>query len=424
MKKNKILIINYRNMLIGGIENYIYQLTKVQLKTGCKIIWLCDPDAKIAKQYEDIFNDSLVERHYVNVHSMYWAKTKRIKFIDDFRYTILSFNLYDHIRAQIWAKNNKNVATMFCIPHFKGSLLFPEEEYTGAIRKIVANNASKIYKYCDKYGQLLYFSPHHRESIQARYDLALIDDNKRMLKEVVYPRDFPIKIVEDKAKERKDKFNIISVGRMEFPHKGYMVGLVDAFEAIKIHYDGVSLFYIGDGPSRYELEKRINNLPEKYKKDVHLLGFIKPDDLAYYFDKSHINISVAGGMTEGAKNGVISIPTRHYSYTCEVYGFLPDSIEYNLSDEPGKSVVPFIERVINMSDQEYVNYSKLSYDAVMSRIDNISIDPNYIFEQAKLSKPYKCNNLQIIGVLFDYYLRKIRFIAGKIGERGQKTHGN
>lgn len=424
MKENKALIINYRNMLIGGIENYIYQLTKAQLRNGCKIIWLCDPDTKIAKQYEDIFNDSLIERHCVNVHSIHWAKTIRIKFNDDFKYTILSFNLYDHIRAQIWAKNNENVATMFCIPHFKGSLLFPEEEYTGVLRKIIASNVSKIYKCCDNYGQLLYFSPHHREAINTRYDLTLIDDDKRMLKEVVYPRKFPMKIVEEKAKERKDKFNIISVGRMEFPHKGYMVGLVDAFEAIRVHRDGVSLFYIGDGPSRYELEKRINKLPEKYKKDVHLLGFIKPDDLAYYFDKAHINISVAGGMTEGAKNGVVSIPTRHYSYTCEVYGFLPDSIERNLSDEPGQSVVPFIEHVMNMSDQDYVKYSKLSYDAVMSRIDNISIDPDYIFKQAKLSKPFKCNNLQIMGVFFDYYLRKIRFIAGKIGERGQKRNGN
>ena len=155
-----------------------------------------------------------------------------------------------------------------------------------------------------------------------------------------------------------------------------------------------------------------------------MLGFIKPDDLAYYFDRAHINISVAGGMTEGAKNGVISIPTRHYSYACEVYGFLPESIERNLSDEPGQSVVPFIESVINMSNQDYVKYAKLSYDAVISRIDNISIDPDYIFKQAKLSKSFKCNNFQIMGVFFDYYLRKIRFISGKIGERGQKIHGN
>lgn len=329
MNNRNVLVINYRNMLIGGIENYIYQLTKAQLKNGCKIVWMCDPNAKAAEQYTDIFNDSLIEKHSVDTHSMHWARTKRISFDSNCQYTILSFNLYDHVRAQIWAKRNKNVATIFCIPHFKGSLLFPEEEYNGTFRDCIANNVSKIYTICDRLGQILYFSPHHREAIQERYSISLIADNNRMLKEVVFPREFPDELIRTKAKGRKDKFNIISVGRMEFPHKGYMVGLVDAYETIKQKYEWISLTYVGDGPSREELEKRIKHLPKQYQEDINLVGFVKPDDLPKLYDQAHMNISVAGGMTDGAKNGLLSMPTRHYSYTCEVYGFLPESIECN-----------------------------------------------------------------------------------------------
>ena len=167
---------------------------------------------------------------------------------------------------------------------------------------------------------------------------------------------------------KREEFRIISVSRFDFPHKAYIIGLIDAYEEIKKKYSNVTLMIVGYGHSLTDIKERISLLDAHSQSGITMIGETNYDDLPALYNEANLNISVAGCCCLGAKNGVLSIPARHFSYSCEVYGFLPDSINMITSAEPGCPVIPYIEETINMTEDEYVKkcYAGHHYDETFS----------------------------------------------------------
>ena len=111
-------------------------------------------------------------------------------------------------------------------------------------------------------------------------------------------------------KAKRECFNIVSISRFDFPHKGYLLGLIRAYGRLKEKYPQVALCIIGYGPGKPLVEKEIKRLNKKAQQDLSLLGEVDSADFPKVLKEMHLNISVAGSVGVGARNGVLSIPAR------------------------------------------------------------------------------------------------------------------
>lgn len=425
-KYNETFLFLYPNMVVGGIEKYVFKFMKVNADKGIRYIWLRYGNTPIYDQWQD-FIDKHVEIVDTKINGLHWLSHNKINFKKNEKVTAICFGIVDFARLQTLKRNYPTVdmQTFYIIPHFTMAHYYPEMYFSGITKQLVKKRVAKFYKKMLNNHNLLFFSQKHIDELEKRYCLTIKNGNDLLLRKLEKPEPFNEELAK-KRSERKE-FRIITCGRFEFPHKGYMIGLIHSFTELKSSYPQLHLDIIGYGAGQTEIEDCINKYPASITKDIHLLGQVEPDDLKRYFDKAHLNISVAGGVISGALSGLLSLPARHYTYQCEVYGFLPESKPYILSSEPGRDVKNYILSTLRMSDDEYVEKCKSSFEACNS---DIIADPLWLMEQKNLiSKKYGMNIIAMKLLAFYTAIRaKILGIESKIKRKrniitGEKSNG-
>lgn len=401
------IIINYPHMTVGGIENYIIELLQKLLNTEHRIIWMCDHNCSISDVYKEIMNNPRIERCVCNSHGMSWFKHGKIEIDGNEDALILSFSFFDHARAlDLKRKSHAQIIALFLIPHFTGALLFPEQGLTKSLQKIYFGKISRIYKAWQEAEIVRYFSAKHIETLERTYSIKVENPKEMIVPDFAERAPFDEKEVI--ARYNKEEFVIISAGRFEFPHKGYVIGLIKVFASLKRKYPQLRLLIVGGGAGRTEIDEEINKLPPDTASAIEIHKEVSFKELIELFKESSLNISVAGCASAAAQNGVITLPARHYTYNCEVYGFFPESKSMTTETREGEAVVPYIERVINMTEEEYVEYSKRAYES-FSDDSKISID--YFFKVKDTTKDYNVpkSDLRIIKqILFFHRLQYLK----------------
>lgn len=402
------LVINYRNLLMGGIEDIISILIKNSIDMNDEIIWLSDVEPKISPIYKDLLRDSHITRIPCNIHGVYWSKFNNIDFLNYGEIVIISFSFFDHIRIlqQIKKSPNSNIKPYYIIPHFTGGLVFPEQLVWNL--KIVRYFAGKIYKRWLQANMLVYCGKRHADKLSENYKGNFIYENG------LFP-NIEGRAPFDEGGARRNyhntKFRIVTAGRLDFPHKGFVVGLLKSFIRLKSdrRYNKLELFIIGEGKGRSELSKIVDACEPFIATDIHFLDNMSKDKLVDFFHTCNLNISVAGCFTLGAQNGLLSLPARHYSFDCEVYGFSPNSIGYSLEDKPGEPVEKYIVKAMKLSENEYVDYCRSSYNAY----DVPTVDKNAFFNQNNIDTGYIIGRKEILFGQIVFYFDKIKFYFHK-----------
>lgn len=364
MQKRSI-IFNYCCMHnVGGVEKYINELVGELLLTDIRIIWLRQKGSAVAKSFEKNILDPKVEIVEVNEKRFNWIKCGKMHFDSDEAVTVVSFSSVDMGRAMYLAKKYKkyNFSILLAVPNTIEKDVYIERNFKGKLYSRISQKMSRIFKKWDDAGCLCFFNPLHIKSIEDAYSFKVENPEKKLLPAVKAMPCLNIEGVRSRA--LRSPFIITTVGRFDFPHKGYILGLIRAFGRIKEKYSDIKLHIIGFGPGENDVKKEISRLREEYRRDIVLYGEVAPDEISKYFENASLNISVAGGVCSGAELGLLSIPARNYCFgECEVYGFLPESRPMVVSNDPGFPVDPYIEQVINMSDEEYISKSIASYEA-------------------------------------------------------------
>ena len=96
------------------------------------------------------------------------------------------------------------------------------------------------------------------------YNINFVNPEQYLLKSVIKINNFNEILVKERFNNRK-YFNIISVSRFEFPHKGYVLGLIDDFEKFSLKHKDARLKIVGSGPGEHLLNKRIEKLSSEVK---------------------------------------------------------------------------------------------------------------------------------------------------------------
>lgn len=377
----KCLVYNYWALAQnGGIETDIYNSAKYMVEHGIRVLWLCTNPDLMAPSFVDLFKSGKVEIYKLNNKGLNWFKYDDIPFKEDEQTVIVSFSP-SGMAFSISLKqryNNCNISLYYKVPNTTGCSLFLERYFPMPVKNIVLKKMRCIIKKWDKNGCLRFFDTNHAIAIEKNYDIHIESKEEKRGKGYVLPIVYNNDIVINRSK--RDKFDIISVGRFDFPHKNYILGLIEIFSKLKEDYPYLSLTLIGDGSlkDRDLLNATIKKLPPEHQYDIKLMGVVPFAELGHYFDKSHLSIGVAGGAFAGLAYGIPTLIARNYSDNgCEVYGyFTNENFPKATSLEPGMEAETFIREVITMQRDEYIELSQKCYDTYKRRH---SYEPMYFF---------------------------------------------
>lgn len=395
----KTLVIIYRSLFVGGIEKNVIDIMNNAIHNGNRVIWICDKDNKYSKLYESTIKK--IEVIPLDFSRINILKVPKLSIASNEELDIMTFDIFRlYMGYGIRKQYPKNVVRVFfAVPHFTGSTIFPEQCLTFPFKTIVRYFFRYVYKRIFQYGSLLFFSKKHIEVIQDNYNIQLPNAVDKLVPELTQRLLFD----EDRVRAifRSDKFVIISPGRFDFPHKGYLLGLIKTFGSMKQSFPNLYLKIVGDGPDRTSVIEAIRNLPEEIQSAIELYEPMDSDILVKEMSKCNLNISVAGCCSLGARNGIVSIPARHYSNECEVYGFFPDSKTKTTSSDPGTPVKDYIIKVLNMSEDEYVQCARNAYNTF-----NEKSDIKFPFSMP-CNTAYKPNRLLSASILLVFSLQRI-----------------
>lgn len=406
----KTLIVNYRSMTVGGIETYIYDLVKYIISINGRVIWFCDSQPVVADSFKDLMLSNQVERVTTKTRGLHWFKHDPILFDKNEQIVMLSFTPFDMAKALTLRNEYRDyvIQCFYVVANFTGRSYYLEQYFSGTTNRIIRKRMKKILRSWDKKSYIRFFSKKHILCYEENYCIEIKNHESKLLKPIYKSKGFDLEIAKKRAK--RDNFNLITVGRFDFPHKGYILGLIRAYVRLKENYPQLTLTIIGHGKDENKVREEIRTLPKNVREEIYLEGEISPDSLGKYFDKAHMNISVAGAVRKGAMCGLLSMPARHYCYDCQVYGFLPQSKSKNLSADPGEEVDYYIEKAINMKDEEYIKLCKSSYESM--KIENE--EPLYFFKTKNKCYSNSKYDREILFIKIVGYLAKIKTYLNRI----------
>jgi glycosyltransferase involved in cell wall biosynthesis len=366
-KQNKTLLFIYHAMDIGGIETYLIRLIRELRNNGNRILWLCPRDRYIDESFKNDLLDGYVELIEINKSGLNWIKHADIPFHIGEEVIALAFDLFDFMRIETIKKEYSKIQidSFYWVPHFFGPNRFIEEQASRPFQHIIRSIVGRIIKNMEQNDNIYYLSKSHLAAYTSKYGYKVRDEKKKISSGTtleIQPYDYNLAL----KRSLRNEFNIITVGRFDFPHKAYVLGLIKAFAELKEKYGWIKLTIVGYGKDEDKVIQQINQLPDDIKKDINLVGKVPYNDLRMYFEKAHLNIGVASTISDAAVKGLISIPVRHYSEKCEGYGYLPDSRDKITTDVPGVPIQEFIKEVITMSQEKYLELSKKAYDTYAS----------------------------------------------------------
>ena len=240
-----VLIVNYPVLNIGGIEQNLYRYIKYCLEQNYRVIWIARTPVQIDESYKDILKNMEVIYAERNIFGRWKHDTISLK--KDDTHVILSFTPFDMDNALKLIEENPNCKfiPIYNVANTKGRYYFIEEYYFGFIKKRIYKKIEKISREWFRSKWICFYTDLQENAFKAQYKLEDLD-----IEGLIVPAFYDIKPIDyailDKRVERTE-FNIITISRFDFPHKQYLLGLIDDFAKLKIRYPKIKLNIIGYG---------------------------------------------------------------------------------------------------------------------------------------------------------------------------------
>jgi len=359
-----IFIFTFKNIDVGGIETTTIEIAKRCHDEGCKVILFRQLGGNIATQFswaEEVYETVEIDP----LRDKKWLSNCKIKADIKDKVIMFTANILDYaILCKIKTVNpDLNITILYWIPHFRGKIIFLENWFPKFVRKPIRSMLRRMYQIMVDHNDIYFGNSTHFEAFNNVYNLNLDHEPRFLLLEGRNKRKpLDINYLKEKEKKRNKKFTILTVSRLDFPHKGYVIGLIRDFPNIAEKFPNCELEIVGYGDGIQEVKTTINDFDDRIKDKIHLIGKISIEELADYYKNAHWFIGIAETVIEAAEYATISIPARHYTRECEGYGYLPEAKELTVCSEPGTPIIKYIQEVILMNSDEYIQKSIEAYD--------------------------------------------------------------
>lgn len=416
MENKKTLIINYESMRSGGIEVNLAYLMQYAIEHMYRVIWLTSLQAFKEAKFRYIIENKKIEKIYLSQKEILYGMYPRINF-DKNEYVVM---VSPHTNSFIFAENIRKHAHVaefnhfLLISHFTSPFYYPETTFDNCfLRNTWKLYYKKIANILIERDNVRGFDEKHLIEYEKRYKVKIPELSKKVLLGLIPCGDLNYDKLKEKAKSRTQAFNILACTRFDFPHKGFVIGLIEAFTRLKRQHHELRLKIIGYGEGRNKLEEKINILNENVKNDIQVIDELDYLELRKEIQNSHLTVGLAGTSMESARCGVPTLVVRHYTYKCETYGFIQNSQNNLLGTGPGEEIDNYVCKIIEMSDNEYID---MCYSTLEICKEKTSYDPSYLFEQ-------KCsqNSLEGIAIMIARIEKQMERISNRIKRTKMRT---
>lgn len=346
------------SFIIGGNENLIYRELGWAYEHGYKCILITSADGPFDNSWIEKFKKYRIEhyryrRYWKFIHGEVSNNGKRLSFEDKDSVVWVSNRIELFLLSAIYQQKYKNVSfsKIFYVVHPFHTVF----THIGFLNYL----AGKIW--VDKIDQ---------------GSLVFMDDESKHYCESNYGRKYGSKIVRlgvtkeiyDNRNEKKDDlFNILTIGRLEFPFKAYVLGLIDAVDALKKEGYSLNLTIIGDGKDRKMLSDKINSLRMNTEGFINWVGTVEPENLKDYYFDADAYVGCGTTLIEASMYGVPSIAVYSYQQGDKCVGAFWKNPNYLGSIDgdpaPQSSLTDEIRRLIDATEEEYQTYCKKSQQA-------------------------------------------------------------
>ena len=410
----KVFLFIYDDFYLGGIQKLLIAIIRELKKNNNRIIWIAKNIDNVDEGFKKDIFDGKIDILKVNYEEFFWEKNLKLNISDKEEVIAFSFSFFEFCTLERIKKYNRNIKihNFFWVAHFCGKHLFFEEYFPKIFQPILKKIIRKEYIKMENNNNIFYNNMDHLRALSNHYSYKVKNyENK------IYPKNIVLiqgnfSIENCRKKYNNKNFNILTVGRFEIPHKGYILGLIKEFVIMKKEYPNLILTIIGYGEDENLVLKEIENVPQEIKEDIKLIGKVSYDNLKNYFDNANLFIGVAGAIRDASSNGVLSIPVQHYTLECNGYGYSFKKKDHLTSTEKGENIKTYIDKVIKLSEDEYIDLCKKTYFGY-------NLQDSQTIGEITLRMKNKTNSLQVDKSLL-FVLKLLTVFLKKLKKRGIK----
>ena len=174
-------------------------------------------------------------------------------------------------------------------------------------------------------------------------------------------------VIDSKPEFKKHNNRIATMTRLEFPFKGYTLGLVDLYCRLKKKYDDLELDIIGDGPSYEVLNERIIKCSEEELKGIHLYGQLSYRDAKKIVGNAAVFIGMGTSILDAASLGIPSVVVQVHNDKCCgrcLFSEEPNCLGYEIDETDLMELDNLVDSVLKMDCDEYIQLEKKQFDAL------------------------------------------------------------
>ena len=355
MDEKKCIIFFTSDLYLGGIESYIFRI-----EDWCK-----------KNNWDFIIN--LNKRGYFDNKWRAYIETKKIKciltpfhfnlnFLKDYDKIIcISPNLINYLKAaRIKRLCKKDINSFLYIMH-------PDFIHLFRIKFLDKLFSDKILRRIKK--DIVFMDDQTRDYACNEFPNFEFNNNAILRLGYDYNKksDFTI----------PDNNNILTITRLDFPFKGYVLGLIEDFSKLAVKYKDAKLTIIGEGKDKNRIQQVIQVLPEDIKDRINLIGNVPYEHIGEYIKQNQIFVGMGSTLLDATLQGVICIGAvanqeKNLSYGYFYENPLKIGVFEGIDKYKKYTFYDLIENIYNMDfeqkdeiqkklNQVFINYYSLDY---------------------------------------------------------------
>lgn len=396
---NKLIIFLVKG-ISGGTATLSYRIGCEYIRQGGEAFYVYD-----------LCNDSKNENLLINAGFMLvqsceknWKKTvqdicKRYNHVIAFTYTLNNYYLLDSIKF-----NNESINKYLYIVSTASIVRGVSNEKIDSNKNYLCKISNRLNrKYIDflyKNNHLLFMDELSLDIARKHLNLSFngAEDNLFLL---------PYDVKKEPEFTFKSRNVIVTMARISFPFKGYILGLIDIFKRITVEYD-CELWIIGDGESRTVLDNKIKELPDHIKDKIKLFNSVSYDKIGDILVGAKVFVGMGTGILDASAFGLPCIAVSEHTYDCLSKGrfdIFPRFVGFGQRDSNTHDIADEIVEIFEMDRDTYIDLCKKNYKAL---IDNYSMKEFYHRLEKYKNISEKKNRIDSIGPLINRGFTKIR----------------
>jgi hypothetical protein len=166
---------------------------------------------------------------------------------------------------------------------------------------------------------------------------------------------------------------ILAVSRFEFPFKGYILGLVEAFARLQPQNPRFTLTIIGYGRDKDQVEKLIRTLPHGVTSSISLLDQLPSDQVNEHIRCCDVYVGMGTTVLDAANLGKIAIVAVGYQNANLALGYFHENYkslgEIFTNGVKYRTFEELLMQIALLNEEEFISMSLKSKSALMDHYD-------------------------------------------------------